>query len=125
MIYLESLEDHTHDLWDRINQHVQRPYQLIGGTALALQLNHRKSVDLDFVTNRLINAEDQSLMRSLSTEYQITLDSTEQVDYFIDGVQVTLLSYRRPPLYPVLDQYTVHLWDHRDIASSKAYIIGR
>lgn len=125
MIHLESLEDHTRQLWDRIHHTSQRPYILIWGTALALQLNHRKSVDLDFIVDRKILSADTALIKSLSNNYQITLDTSEQVDYYIDGVQFTLLSYRWAPLYPIIDDYVIHMWDYRDIASSKAYTIGR
>ena len=67
-------------------------YVLVGGSALALYLCHRKSEDLDFFTY------DDSFDRAEIFEYIKQFDSKEilnqtdeQIDLLLDGVKVTFL----------------------------------
>jgi hypothetical protein len=125
MLYIQSLEDHTNALRTKVMATKQRPYHLIGWTGLSLQINHRKSIDLDFVTYKPITAQDRKTILWLSKDYQITLDTSEQLDCFIDGVKVTLLSYWRQPMYPLNKESSISIRDIKDIAISKAHTIGR
>lgn len=125
MLYIQSLEDHTHALRNKVVAQKQRPYHLIWWTWLALQINHRKSIDLDFVTYKPITVQDRKKILWLSSNYQITLDTSEQLDCFIDGVKVTLLSYWRQPMYPLNQESPITIRDIKDIAISKAHTIGR
>jgi hypothetical protein len=125
MLYIQSLEDHTHTLRNKIVTKKQWPYHLIWGTGLSLQINHRKSIDLDFVTYKPITAQDRKKILWLSKDYQITLDTNEQLDCFIDGVKVTLLSYWRQPMYELNQESPISIRDIKDIAISKAHTIGR
>lgn len=49
MLYLETVESSTLELLKKMQKlPVLNNTRLVGGTALALQLGHRKSIDLDF-----------------------------------------------------------------------------
>ena len=49
MLHLETVEYSTLELLRKLQSlPILRDTRLVGGTALALQLGHRKSVDLDF-----------------------------------------------------------------------------
>ena len=49
MLYLETVESSTLELLKKLQRlPVLEQTRLVGGTALALQLGHRKSIDLDF-----------------------------------------------------------------------------
>lgn len=54
---LEILPAEQRRLWDELTQ-VPEGMVLYGGTALALQLGHRLSVDFDFFTNKPIDTEE-------------------------------------------------------------------
>jgi hypothetical protein len=52
MLYLSTVESTTLELLKRLQQlPVLSNTRLVGGTALALQLGHRKSIDLDFLAS--------------------------------------------------------------------------
>ncbi len=68
-------------------------YVLVGGSALALHLCHRKSEDLDFFTyaDRLDRQEIFAYIQSF--EHKEVLNQTEeQIDVLLDGVKVTFFN---------------------------------
>lgn len=73
---------------------------LVGGTALALHLNHRQSVDIDlfsntaFDTNALLEAIQQDF------NYQISLTATNTLKGSINSIKVDLIAHRYPYLNP-------------------------
>jgi predicted nucleotidyltransferase component of viral defense system len=76
-------------------------YVLVGGSALALYLCHRKSEDLDFFTY------DDSFDRAEIFEYIKSFDSKEilnqtdeQIDLLLDGVKVTFFNAKWKFLKP-------------------------
>ena len=65
-------------------------FRMVGGTAIALQLGHRKSVDIDFFTNEKIDRKIlQKVLRAhfKQTEFFI---STDNIMAEIEGVRVEL-----------------------------------
>ena len=104
-------------------------FYLSGGTALALQVGHRRSKDLDFFTRYPLEAlpellkMDDLLKRFRSVEW--THKSPEQIDWKVNGVSVTLLAY------PYMCEFEFHTWrglslaDPKAIAVQKAYTLGR
>jgi predicted nucleotidyltransferase component of viral defense system len=81
----------------------QRDFYLAGGTALALQLGHRKSVDLDwFTTDRLSNPLD--LAHDLGVAgipVHVTTVAPGTLHSQLSGVRVTVLHDRYRPLRPL------------------------
>ena len=72
MLHLSTVESTTLELLKQLQQlPVLCNTRLVGGTALALQLGHRKSVDLDFFGQ--INVDSQDLKEALRTLGRITL----------------------------------------------------
>jgi predicted nucleotidyltransferase component of viral defense system len=68
-----------------INNHV-----LIGGTALAIHLNHRLSEDLDFFSHTDFDFEDFfSEMKRNFNNVSKRLETKKQVDFIIEGIKVT------------------------------------
>ena len=64
MLHLSTVESTTLELLKKLQQlPVLCNTRLVGGTALALQLGHRKSVDLDFFGQ--INVDSQDLKEAL------------------------------------------------------------
>lgn len=94
-------------------------FYLVGGTALALQIGHRISVDIDLFTNLPFDST------RLSAELKQKYNFKENVDrgYFlqgqIDGVKVDILKYPYQPLFPVVEVENVRMIVAADIASMK------
>lgn len=72
-----------------------KKFSLVGGTALALQLGHRQSEDLDFIIDGE-KISSQTIKRNIAhlfSNYKILREETGyQIDFLIDGVKVTFFS---------------------------------
>jgi hypothetical protein len=71
---------------------------LAGGTAVALQLGHRESVDFDWFSATLFDAE--AVAESLAEIGRVRVSEMKKGTFhgFVDGVQVTWLYYPNPML---------------------------
>jgi predicted nucleotidyltransferase component of viral defense system len=100
--------------------------RLVGGTALALQIGHRLSVDLDLFG--LINSDKLSIVGALNKIGKIkTIQQTENINiYTVDNIKVDVVNYEYPWLKPQLVQENLRLASLPDIAAMKlAAITGR
>lgn len=100
-----------------------------GGTAIALQLRHRRSYDFDvFYIGRDIPRRWLPLLgRQLGIRVARPIRDTdsELTVLLADDVKLSLIAYPSPPLHAPVRTGTIPLFDLRDLASSKAYTIGR
>ena len=69
MLHFETVEPHTLEL---LKELMGKPYlstfNLVGGTALSLQLGHRKSIDLDLFSKE--EFDGAKLLESLEKDFQ-------------------------------------------------------
>jgi len=101
-------------------------FYLAGGTALALHLGHRRSVDFDFFTEQDFDATD--LRERLSVEFgdaPVLRQAARTLYVRLLGVTTSFFAYR----YPLLDAPTSTTWGFglaglRDIAAMKLEAIG-
>lgn len=100
--------------------------RLVGGTALALQLGHRRSVDLDFFGTVLQTPDElQDLLRE-NHDVTIVKESKNIHIYLIDGVKVDIVNYKYDWIDTPVEEDGIRLADVKDIAAMKvAAIIGR
>ncbi|OGR04438.1 MAG: hypothetical protein A2511_02025 [Deltaproteobacteria bacterium RIFOXYD12_FULL_50_9] len=95
---------------------------MAGGTALALQLGHRPSVDFDWFAPSIGNPEQlfQRLTPS-GLPYTILSISHETLYLTINEVQMSFIGYCYPMLRPPVlwPDYNIHLADIVDIACMK------
>jgi hypothetical protein len=101
-------------------------FYLAGGTALALQLGHRLSVDFDMFSD---DAIDRGLLarvrRVFDADVAPLVNNADELTVLIDGVKTTFLHYPFPALEPLVLYDGVPLLSVREIAATKAYTIGR
>lgn len=104
-------------------------FYLAGGTALALHLGHRQSRDLDFFTRNpagtlpLLAGIDDMLKQFAHVQWD--LNTSEQIQWRIDDVSVTLLAYPFPHRFGYQTWRGLAVADARDVAVQKAYTVGR
>ena len=100
--------------------------RLVGGTALALQLGHRKSIDLDLFGT--IEADSLEIREALEESHVVSVikESKSIHIYMVDGVKVDFVNYRYSWIdEPVVDS-DITLASIKDIAAMKiAAVIGR
>ena len=82
-------------------------FYLAGGTALALQIGHRISYDLDFfsATNRLGMSERAALARQVQRIEPCTIrrESDSELYATVMGVEVSFIYQHHPLLFPTID----------------------
>lgn len=116
----ETLAPETRRVLEKISaQAFIMDFYLAGGTALALHLGHRESIDLDFFSARDFSLEKLKKGVSLIGQYQLTNEEDGTLDGMLDDVKLTFLRYEYPLLFPLTDFEGVKLADERDIACMK------
>ena len=127
MLYLETVESSTLELLKKLQRlPVLEQTRLVGGTALALQLGHRKSIDLDFFGT--VDCEAEYLRESIAgiTSLTILKESPHIHIYIVDGIKVDIVNYKYPWLDDVVLEQGLRLASVSDIAAMKiTAIIGR
>jgi predicted nucleotidyltransferase component of viral defense system len=77
-----------------------KKFVLVGGSALALYLCHRKSEDLDFFSYENVDLKEViRFLRNFNNKEYINI-SEQQIDLFIDGVKVTFFNAKWKFLKP-------------------------
>lgn len=99
-------------------------FYLSGGTALALQLGHRESEDLDFFCPK--NFSPLKLLQGLEKigplkEVQIDKNT---LNLFLSGVQLQFLTYPYPLLKPYVKWNKINLASIADIACTKLQTVA-
>ncbi len=97
---------------------------LVGGTALALQIGHRQSIDLDFFT--LKPFENQELGDYLIQAYDFNIDyiSKNTIKGFIQNVKVDFLTHGYILLKPFVIEDGLKLASIEDIGAMKLNAIS-
>jgi len=100
--------------------------RLVGGTGLALQIGHRKSIDLDLFGS--IEIDNITMTKRINELGKITiLKCSENINIFlIDGIKVDIVNYQYKWLEKPKNEDDLILADTKDIAAMKlAAITGR
>ena len=100
--------------------------RLVGGTALALQIGHRKSIDLDFFGN--IDFSNIYTAKTFADFNKVViLKRSKNINIFsINDVKVDFVNYNYPWLQDELINSGIRLAGFQDIAAMKlAAITGR
>lgn len=127
MLHYETIEPNTLELLKRLQSlPCLENTRLVGGTSLALQLGHRKSIDLDLFGR--IECDREELKDALcSCGTATVLKDSENIHiYTISGVKVDIVNYKYPWLEDACKEDGLVLAKLPDIASMKVNaIIGR
>ena len=104
----------------------KREFYLVGGTAVALHIGHRRSIDFDLFKYNSI--KPQSILQTISGfeyPYHVTRRVTEQLNLTINDVKFTFFQYPfKIEAKEKLDDI-LRLPSLLDLAAMKAYALGR
>ena len=99
---------------------------LAGGTALAIQLGHRVSHDLDFFTLEDFNIDNAiAAIRKTGLPYRVTSEGDGTLNAEIDGIKVSLLRFDHPFLETPLLVDGIPVAGILDIAAMKVIAISQ
>ena len=97
MLYTQAVEPSTLDLLkDLQSKEYLKWFYLVEGTALALKIGHRKSIDIDLFSNFSFDA--LQVLEKLSFDYKFNLffSATNTLKGSINNVQVDIIAHRYP-----------------------------
>ena len=100
MLYKETIEPKTLELLiDLQKEPLLSTFNLVGGTALALHLGHRKSIDLDFFTSESFDLEEIKMMLIKKYDFKVSYSRSQTLKGFINGVKVDFIKFDYPHLH--------------------------
>ena len=103
----------------------KREFYLVGGTAIALHLGHRRSIDFDLfkqgrlVPNRILNKVSDF------QPYTVTRRVEEQLNLSLNDVKFTFFEYPYPIEANCKFEDIIKLPDLLNLAAMKAFALGR
>jgi len=124
MLRRETVETKLMDVLDVLMENKElKNLRLVGGTALALQLGHRNSVDIDLFGNHKHASDYLDLIISKILNVQSQKGSRDIRAYMTDGIKIDIVRYH----YPWLDREVlidgIRMASIRDIAAMKVAAI--
>jgi len=94
-------------------------FHLVGGTALALQIGHRNSIDLDLFSQDDFRTHE--LIEHLNKHFKVTIDLERHNTVLsnLDDVKVDFITHDYPYINPPLKEYGLTFLSKEDIAAMK------
>ena len=92
-MHKEILTENQQEALDLIKKYTKNFY-LVGGTAIALHLGHRRSIDFDLFTEKdFDNKKIIQIIKKFYPIYQVIRDETGQLTLVINRVKFTFFQY--------------------------------
>lgn len=128
MLHIQTVEPFTLELLKKLMaDEILQQFSLVGGTALSLQIGHRKSIDLDLFTHDDFDATI-ILQYLIDSGYKLhTIHCQKQTLIIeIEGIKVDFIRFRYPFAQKIQMIDTIRLVSKQDIACMKIdAIVGR
>lgn len=124
-MHLNILNQNQKDLLPFISL-FKREYYLVGGTAIALHIGHRESIDFDlFKLSGLRKNDIYKKIASSKIGYKFAYENYEQLNLIIHQVKFTFFSFpHKIPLHSEI-KGVIKMPDLLTLAAMKAFALGR
>jgi len=108
------LNPNQKSLLDLLHRKFSRDFYLAGGTAIALQIGHRRSIDFDLFTNHEIkrNAIKQAFDNSPYQIQKVIYSAYDQLHLIVNEVKLTFFAYPYQIEAPIAFQSKINLRDY-------------
>lgn len=99
-------------------------FHLAGGTSLALQIGHRKSIDLDLFTQE--GFDTNYILEFLEERFDFRLDfsSKNTLKGSIDKIKIDIISHKYALVNPIIEIENIRLYSIQDITAMKLNAIA-
>lgn len=127
MLYTCTVESGTFKILERLaSEPVLSGFHLAGGTALALRLGHRKSVDIDLFSTANFDLQVVQSRLEQHYGYENTFRASKTLRGRIHDVKVDILAHEYPLVNPIVRdlQTGIHMYSIADIAAMKLNAIA-
>ena len=103
----------------------QRSFYMVVGTAVALHLGHRRSIDFDlFTSKQLIKSRIRSQLLEMPYSQVKLFEDFDQLHLSINNVKVTFLNFPYPIEHGVTFDTLISIPSLLTLASMKAFALG-
>ncbi len=127
MLHRETIDDSTFALLKTLQSlPILQDFYLVGGTALALQLGHRKSIDLDLFTTTEFDAAAVLLELEKIFGAGFTYEGGVQkfgIFCFINNIKVDIVHYPHSIVFAPAKDDTIKMYAAKEIAAMKVQAI--
>ena len=125
-LHFETLDPDRREVFNKLKSFGGRGV-LGGGTAVSLLLAHRKSYDFDVFMNEPV--KEKMLRRAqeiFGEQIKLLVDSGDELSFLTpERIKISLIYFPFKPLHKVVKTTLIPIFDIKDLASNKAYVIGR
>ncbi len=119
-MYSETIDKETARVLKQIGESkIAENFYLAGGTALALQIGHRQSIDLDWFSRQDFSGDNLKKTLSELGDFEVVSEAPGTLHGLLDNVRVSFFYYDYTQLFPFLAFGKINLADERDIAAMK------
>lgn len=96
-----------------------KEFYLVGGTALALQIGHRNSIDIDLFTRN--NFDPDFLVKSLGSQFSVqsTFTTHNTLLSFVNEIKVDFITHNYPLVLPPITEEGITYLSMQDITAMK------
>jgi hypothetical protein len=123
-IFWQTIDNNRKELLEKLSFLKDMGFYMAGGTALALQMGHRESVDFDFYSEKEFRADNLiSEIKKVSRSLEIEVPDTYSVMGRINGVSVSFFEYEYPLISDFVEEGGVNLASVVDIAAMKCIAV--
>jgi hypothetical protein len=120
MLQKETVSEPTLELLKTLmNDKLLQNFFLVGGTALALQIGHRISIDLDLFSTRPFDKKEILYTLIKQYNFKLNFESGNALKGEIDHVKVDLITHQYPLINLLIIEEGIRMASLEDIAAMK------
>jgi predicted nucleotidyltransferase component of viral defense system len=127
MFHLSTVDPETFSLLKDVFKvpFIKKQFALAGGTSLALQIGHRKSIDLDFFSEKSFLPMDVEILLAEvgSWHYEPTARSERMLFCYINKIKCDFVNEPFPVIKPLVEEEGIKLYSIAGIAAMKMHTI--
>ena len=127
MFHLFTVEEETYNLLKTIFSlpEIKQQFALAGGTGLALQLGHRKSIDLDIFSPKHFDIREIEIIISTTPgmNFELVNSNQKMLFAFINHIKCDFVQEPAKQIRPFIDHDGVKYFSVEDITAMKMHTI--
>lgn len=125
MLQKNTVEPNTLELLIELQkEEILKNFHLAGGTALALQLGHRRSIDLGFFSQEGFDLNEILEFLEGKYEFRLNYSSKNTLKGSIKGIKIDILTHKYALVNPPIFTENINLLSVEDIAAMKLNAIA-
>ena len=124
-MHLEALNSEARKIFYELKNFPD--FYLVGGTALALQIGHRVSLDFDLFSDKKIPKNLIAKIKNAipKSKIEILVNRSDDLTLLLNQVKITFFTYPFPVILKFVNFKGVRILSIKEIAAAKAYALGQ